>query len=30
MILTHIGQEVLARLPEVREEVAQDGLVVEV
>ena len=30
LILTHIGREVLARLHEVREEVAEDGLVVEV
>lgn len=30
LILTHIGQEVLSRLPEVTEEVAEDGLVVEV
>lgn len=30
LILTHIGQEVLARLSEVAEEVADDGLSVEV
>ena len=30
LILTHIGQEVLARLSEVKEQVAEDGLVVEV
>jgi ribonuclease BN (tRNA processing enzyme) len=30
LILTHIGREVLARLADVREEVAVDGLVVEV
>jgi ribonuclease BN (tRNA processing enzyme) len=30
LILTHIGREVLARLSEVREQIADDGLVVEV
>ena len=30
LVLTHIGQEVLDRLGEVKEEVARDGLVVEV
>lgn len=30
MVLTHIGQEVLERLDEVKEEVARDGLVVEI
>jgi ribonuclease BN (tRNA processing enzyme) len=30
LVLTHIGYEVLARLGEVKEEVARDGLVVEV
>jgi ribonuclease BN (tRNA processing enzyme) len=30
LILTHLGQEVLARLPEVAEEVAEDGLSLDV
>lgn len=30
LVLTHIGQEVLSRLSEVKEQVAEDGLVVEV
>jgi len=30
LILTHIGHEILARLGEVKEQVAEDGLVVEV
>jgi ribonuclease BN (tRNA processing enzyme) len=30
LILTHIGPEVLARMSEIEEEVAEDGLVVEV
>ena len=30
LILTHIGEEVLARMAEVKEQVAEDGLVVDV